>query len=779
MIHLFAAAALAATGAAQGDTTTNFARGRPVEVTPRPNYLKDAATQSESVLTDGQVAPGIMWLNPATLGWIRPSSVTITVDLGKRQRVGRIVFSTGAGSGNVRLPGSILALVSDDGRNWRGLGDLMRLTDADANPPTKYTPIRIDAKGLSGQGRYVRLVATPEGAFVFCDEVEVYGGPRPTTPPAPERATGDVETLRVRAALAGSVTRRREKARRALANAVEVSGGANRAALRGRIPSAAAVRAGTEGAEGLAFPAAADLKIGQAAAALWRSKGVKGVRTWHRHRFDPIGVHEVPSGGAASVSIEAMRGEKRSDAILISSTLPQSVDVAIALQGLSTTGLSLAASPWMDTREGELVSVALPWQAARKTGMRIRVHPGVTTRLWLRLDGGVRGPGGQKGQIVLAWPGGKSVVSTHLRVSSVRVPNPRISLGLFDYAEGKGAFDMRPSQIPAAIREMKAHAVNSPWASRDILPWPEASAFDRAGRLRPLSTTRLVNWARKWPEAPTLVVFANVRPTFAGATPGTPTFRARVAAWARELAGDLKSAGIRPGRLTLLLIDESTREDQARLIQAYAEAIRAGTRDIKTLANPLWTNDANPAFVAARRSVDIVCELAERVLERPERARVQSGQTLWFYQTQPGARTLDASQYYRLLPWLALRYGGKGVVFWSLADSGGAHTPLSELRAPQVYSPAIRNGDKLVDTVQWQAMMEGVEDHELMTSLRQMAKTASQRSEAAALVDEAVRQVLRDYRPGDVRWSVRRDRSAPDVYRRRAMALMERWAGAK
>jgi hypothetical protein len=747
----------------------NLARGKAVEVSPRPNYLKDAASQSASSLTDGKFAAGRLWLDQGTLGWSKVSPVTITIDLGRSTQVGSVVFSTAAGRAGVEVPRSILVLTSDDKRQWRYAGDLVRASGEDVAGPAEYTLLRITAKDLGAKGRYVRLLVTPQGTMAFCDEIEVYGGGGSS---AQAEVGQDLDAFRKRLLMAGGLARRREFAAFALDNelARATIAAPTRSALSARLPNhrrsfrkpSAATSASYR------FPDAEDLALGASFATLRRARGFAPVVAWRKHRFDPLEAHEAPPTvkPAASVAIEALRGETRSDSLLLSSSLSKATDVTLTLPGVGATGLTVAAVPWTDTVGGKLVASALPLVPVG-AGYRFRLYPGVTTRVWFRLNTANRPAGQTQGQVRLSWAGGKLSVPMRVRVSPMKIGKPRLSVGLFDYSDGDGAYDLKGALLSPAIAAMKAHAVDSPWATSKVLPRADSAGSDMA---------RLTTWVKRWPGARRYMVFANVKSSFGGTNAGTPAFEAKVGAWARALAAHMRALKVKPGMLTLLLIDEPNSDEQARTITAWARAIRKATPEISLMEDPEWADEEKPGPREALASVDIVTQFVDRLLTDPRRARLEQGQTLWLYQALRGGKALDPSQYYRLQAWFALRHGARGIAYWSLADDGGAPSSFQELAggAPSA-SPAFLDRTRVVDSVHWQAMLEGVEDYELFMTLRGAAKTSAQRQAAESLIAEATDAVLRDYRVGSFAWSGDRRRGAADTYRVRAMRMLEGW----
>ena len=162
--------------------TENIARGKPCMFSPKPNYPLTVDADDAVQLTDGQyVAKDRMGTDKATVGWKANSgdteSFSVTLDLGKVEPIAGFSWSTGAGVAQVVFPRSIEVSVSDDGKEWRPVGDLMAQAVAERPlpPPGSYHSYRARSLKMSCRGRYVRFVAT-QSRYCFCDEIEVYGG---------------------------------------------------------------------------------------------------------------------------------------------------------------------------------------------------------------------------------------------------------------------------------------------------------------------------------------------------------------------------------------------------------------------------------------------------------------------------------------------------------------------------------------------------------------------------------------------------------------------------
>ena len=161
--------------------TENLARGKPCTFSPKPNYKLTEDDDDALQLTDGKcVAKGTMWTDRSAVGWKANSGgeerFAVTLDLGRDESISGFSWNTGAGAAQVEFPRSIEVSVSDDGKAWRPVGDLMAkaLSERPLPPTGSYRAYRAYSLKMPCRGRYVRFVAT-QPRYCFCDEIEVYG----------------------------------------------------------------------------------------------------------------------------------------------------------------------------------------------------------------------------------------------------------------------------------------------------------------------------------------------------------------------------------------------------------------------------------------------------------------------------------------------------------------------------------------------------------------------------------------------------------------------------
>lgn len=158
----------------------NLALQRTYALDPAPNYEGCTDPGDNVQLTDGEPTrgDGPWWTGEGCVGWSRAPLVTVTLDLGAIAPIGGLAFSTAAGGGGVGWPAAILVLVSEDGEKFRLAGELRTLSAREGAPNGEGVEVHtFRTTALRSRGRFVRLAIVATGAYVFCDEIEIYRGP--------------------------------------------------------------------------------------------------------------------------------------------------------------------------------------------------------------------------------------------------------------------------------------------------------------------------------------------------------------------------------------------------------------------------------------------------------------------------------------------------------------------------------------------------------------------------------------------------------------------------
>jgi hypothetical protein len=788
----------------------NIALHRSVTFLFKPNYYQSTDENDARQLTDGIYAPkteGVsMWSLKETVGWqTKASPVTVTVDLETVQPISGVSYSTTGGAAEVGWPYAIFVTVSDDGDEFKIAGDLVRQTP---NAPfgDGERRFRYVSNDLNAKGRYVRLMIVPRGVYTFCDEIEVHAGPDRLLD---EAAHGDVvkdmepllRRLKTRVGIQNRLRKDIVAAEKAIAESTLSAD--KQTELKARLRTAEAQIPNLPEVDPIAgkitFPINdTHAEIHSVHGELVRSRGLPDIMAWQKNRYDPLNPNEAPDKPPAhpTLSIRMMKNEFRAESFLITNCREEALNFRITLAGMpqspEPSWLMLSSVPWTDTYSGVPVAAALPPAVFERGGYRLSVPAGMTRKVWLEADSSKVEPGKYEGKLKLTKLDGSSepftqILSFDLSISKVAMQRPRLSLGMWDDADGMFFGTIRPS----AFAIMRSHCIDSPWALRDTLPWPGDADFE-GEKLRPLDFTRFDKWISEWPDARHYLVFANVplsEGRFAGVAMGTEDFDRRVGLWARAIEDHLRALKVDPRKLGLLLLDEPSTEEQNQTIIAWMDAIKAGAPEIGIFTDPTAHRIDQLEHQQAITGADIVCPYFKSYLKGGpavasflEKGR-QNGQETWFYSCSGPAKTLDPYLYYRMLCWQAFAHDATGVGYWCFGRETNSWNVYTAEQVP--YSPAFFDPDTVTDGIHFQAIREGIQDYEYLAMLDEKAGQSANsafRSKAQSLLREAVETIRQEYETADnkrgnytaaYKWNNKRDRCTADRLRLRVLDLLE------
>ena len=805
-----AAAALAwawllCAGAAQGSSARNLALGRPYRLQPPPNYRLCTDPDDLKQLTDGKTTSAYFWTQRGTVGWQGAPYVAITVDLGRTEPIGGAAMTTAAGTAGVTWPLAVQILVSEDGKKFYDAGDLAALDRRERGPwPKGYAIRRLETRALRARGRFVQFVIIPPpgGAYVFTDEVEVFRGPDSLTAAkpgggAPTTARKIYEERRLELA----VRRRWEADAAALAAQIRKAklAPATKRRLRQRLE--ALNRSGPDPVDKpeafraiLPFgPRHAELFRIQAT--LWRALGADPLAAWTpRSPWDPVPLFALPPWpNTGAVEIDAMRGECRAGAINLANSGEKPISIRLWFEGLpggpTPDCLAVREAVWTDTSLGEPVAAALP--PARRDGRawRIQAAPGLIRQVWLVFRPQTLAPGLRVGRLVAEMPDGRRLsVPARLRVWPMEFPKQTaLWVGGWSYTDGEGAYGLTSRNRKAFLEHLQSRCVNAPWAtSAAMLQF----TWDEKGKIR-INTRRFDDWIAQWPNAKAYLVFlsiadysATLKSRFRGAEAGSPEFNRLVGAWIRAWTRHLRSKGIAPNRLGLLLHDEPREGSDITALLAWARAIRAAAPEVLIWEDPTYRNPAD-APAELFEVCDVLCPNRPMWLARGESfARFylkqrDRGRTLQFYSCSGPAKLLDPYSYYRLQAWHCRATGGTGSFFWAFGDNGGASSWNEFFAQHGPYTPLFLDPDGVVPAKQMEAIRESAEDYEYFVMLEKAVKAARARGRrddslrrAERLLRTAPQEVLDAPGANRLRWREPKDRSPADRLRRELLKAL-------
>lgn len=740
-----------------------------------PSYPLCTDSEDDKQITDGlyTTGEGSIWGHKSTVGWAGGAPIITTIDLGKVQPIGGVSFGTAAGVAAVTWPTSLLVMVSDDNTKWHFAGDLVQLSGQEGGnglpPQAGYATHRFATNKLKTRGRYVGVVV-PTGNYIFCDEIEVYRGAEELTQrEAPGLVVTDIEAwvnvsqthLAMLRRVSGDCTRVRS-----LLNESKL-GAERKVALNAELDEAEAALAQIPTVDGEKFSTVipqndSHARILAIYGEVLAARGLPPVVAWKQaHRNAWLGLFDAPDKAPAaspSISVEMLGSEFRSDAFLLTNATNKSQAAKLKVVGMpggaQPSWLRLSPVAWTDTAQGTPIAAALPEAKFQNGAYQIPLTAGLTRKVWLTIDSSKLPAGRHAGEIVVQAGSQTMRLPLRVTVSPVKLQRPRLSLGMWDYTNGNGAFGITPRNRDAAIALQKSHYVDSPWATGGALPQLTEKDFNAKGEITAkVSFDEFDDWVQRWPNARRYMVYYAATDTFAGAKIGSPEFKSRVGSWVKSLSQHMRDLKLDPGKLTLLLVDEPHTDEQDARSLAWTETVKAAAPELTIFTDPTWERPDLSRFPEAIAKADIVCPLfgvfyykdTGKAASAYYAARQAAGQTLWLYDCDGPTRSFDPGAYFRGHAWHAFALGAQGIGFWSFGDSAYATSSWNEYAAKGgSYTPVFLSADGVTDGIHWQAVRDGMQDYEYLAMLRDVAaktRNATLRNQANALLDEVSRTV--------------------------------------
>lgn len=776
----------------------NVALHKPYTLEPNPNYADCTDDPQRTVLTDGVYTQGYYWVQKTTVGWVHSRPVIITLDLGQVEPIAGLSYSTAAGVAGVVWPAGIRIMVSDDGKVWTAVGDLVALSNKrGAPPPTPYRLHRFVTGDLQTRGRYVALIVD-QTPYTVVDEIEAYRGQeawlsqappgrKVTMSPKEYQRIAQVAGLaqaRMRADLA-EVVKGLDQAQ--LSEAEQARLRARAEALRGEIDAWEDVPEG--------FTTVLPLndlhaRIYALQAPLLRARGYRGLTAWGGYRYDmlqPLQAPAQPPAKPPTLSARMMRNEHRAEVVNLTNATDGPLTATVKASGLGryAAALTLREVIFTDTRELKPVASALGPKTPADKGLQVPIPAGMTRQIWLDFATDNIPAGNARVALTVTSGRGKQTVPLALHVAPFGMPAEfSVAIGGWDETNNYGGYDVTAENMPLLIANLREHGVNMPWSNPQVMPTP--GQYDAAGNMTaPPDFTAWDEWVERWKGARCWGLFPNVKSSFAGEAMGTPRFNKMVGAWATAWVQHAAAQGIKPSQIMILLVDEPSRDEQDQIIIAWAKALHAAQPELVVWNDPIHADPAkvDPEFYAES---DVLCPNATLFFRggKPYQdffvAQREARRELWFYNTSGPSKLLDPVSYYRGQFWLNLKYGGQGSCYWAFGDEAG-NSWNAYVQPRTCYSPLFISKTTITDAKQMEAIREGAEDYEYFAMLRARVAELERQGVTSALVAEAKtllvtgpEQAVAIMGADKQEWVAPKDRRVMDRVRLQALDLLER-----
>lgn len=760
----------------------NLARGRPYQLSPRPNY-KACTDKGDAVqLTDG-VRRESNWLQISTVGWKDQSQpATVQIDLGSVQSIDEVTISSvGGGHAGVFFPALILVMVSDDG----ALFHVVRILDhpmagrSDPHHPRR-APHVFRLSDLGTRGRFVHVTLLPDQRYLFLDEIEVI------------RGTHDAASVRFASSnlyhadqveeILAAVRQHRYLVDECNVFRLASMSDATDVNWRKRMDGLC------ETAESV--PAYDPATIGNLRDRLRSLRG-----EWLAERFDrtilwraanPMIQHRscdvivVMPRKNETILIEGWADEFESAALDMTNASAVEANIAVAVSPLRAGDGEVV--PWdrrvtlrhavdVESTGAGIVGDAL----VRLSDERISIGAGSSGQLWMTVHIPDIEPGEYDFAIRVDRRGdGASEPETTAIPGRLVVNEPRFpkttELNTFNWAY-LGRLGLKGDALREVEEDLASH-----YANVYVIPGSEMpkgklrkdgslnvnfAAFDRA-LARFANARRYLLW---WGYAPGRVN----RHRFGDFM--SPDWKAAMRQYLVAWVEHLREKGIGYDRFAMYPFDESLCDEFLQL----ARFIKDVDPKIAIFANSIGNGDLARVDRFAPL-VDTWClsEAMSKSSAVGNHLRKTTSAEIWRYNTIGNAKSLSPYAYYRLQPWRAWAAGDTGCAFWVYATGrqkqacdGWDDFTCGRGRWSVVYdgidAPVDAVGEPLIPSRRWEAWREGVEDYEYLHTLDSLIRRARDLQlsielwkKAESVLEESVTEVLANEDDADRVYEARR-----------------------
>jgi hypothetical protein len=788
----------------------NIALNKTCVLNPAGDYSGCRDADDAKQLTDGTVQAGTlekpMWEQEPGVCWRLVVPVIVTVDLGEVKPIRGLAFHTAAGTGEFTWPTVIRILVTDNEKEFYEVGELITLSEKKGLPAKEgYADHWYWTDELRTHGRYVTLILSGF-PFIQTDEIEVYAGEQEWV-----KQPHEGECIKDVRAYAISQQVRRAIAKRIQSDIDLIGAKVQKAAINEEASKGILVELNAAGKDIGKLPDGYDLsyraivpldplhqRVFSAQAKLWQAEGLPVLTVWQSGLWDSLSHLADPAKTQTVVRVDMMMNEYRAGSFNLSNATQKPMTVDVRFEGLpggsAPEYIQVNEVFWTDTSRSGVVASALPEAKRQGEGYQVEVLPGLTRQVWLTFHPTDLKPGTYEGKILVNGEGVKAEIPLTLKVYPIRFPDaPTLAFGGWDYLNQDGGFGNNPfteSNRQAILKHFREHFVSAPWATGEAMP---QGTYDDTGRMiKNPDTSNFDTWLTRWPSAKRYYVYTSFREKFDRWGSDEPEAETAFVSWIKFWDQYVRSKGINPENMYLLILDEPANAEQDALILNWAKILRKSGVGFKIWEDPIHTDitKANPEMLAL---CDAVCSNLTFFLNADQvhrdfflRQREQ-GRELEFYSCAGPAMTLDPYAYYRLHAWSCWQYGATVQYFWCLTDTGlgSSWNEFASKRPGYAFSLVFLDGTSITAAKPMEAAREGIEDYEYFVMLKSVLAAAEKNgvpgeliAKAKSLLTDVPVQVI-EKAGTNLEWNAKIDRDIADKVRVEVLEMIQTLQSAK
>lgn len=704
---LLAAAALFMCSATLPCFAENVALGRPYTLSHPPNYPYCTDAGDTTDLTDGvrhNPRGTSLWTQKGSVGWaIGEQLKTIEIDLGQICSVNEISFETGADNRSQgTFPLAVLVFLSDDGKSYSYAGNVINESISQAT----YVVHTFRLSRLEEQARFVRLVTVRGGFYVFVDEIEVLGSKTKRLTPR-KRGLDSNSVLNV-AAKRVPLTRQNNSSLALLAHAsdrlarqpdLELEPIRRARTMLGRIKSKVLERTTAEKVvfrKGVPFTQM-DHEIcgviGSFLAATSKPKLiVRAANPWAALMpFDW-------ESGADLGPLSLMKNEWGELAINVTNATASPMELDVTTAGAKSQAVSL-----FEVKFVEAFGFRIRGDALMPLRGKLRIPPGMTKQVWLRIDTREIHSGQHEGELKLSNASISTTQRYSFRVVNVEMPRPKLHVVNFSYMH----WPIAKADPRGVERDLREHYVDTQVVVSSYLPNPVADA--KGNIAKPMDFTKLDQYMDLLPNTRLWIFFMGFewdhRKMYP--RPGEPGREKLFRQWLATVIGHVKKRGLGYENFSFLWHDEPSQKAMREIVMPSTRVLRSVDPKAQIWIDISSDNTAE-SITKSGGAADIWCPSSENL-----KWSFWKGKRTWFYDSASD-KGRSPTGHYRHKLWVAAKHGATGNGFWTYTDSSNL---WDDYAGSPTYSVVYDGPTGVISSKRWEAYRAGVEDYELCRML--------------------------------------------------------------
>lgn len=219
-------------------------------------------------------------------------------------------------------------------------------------------------------------------------------------------------------------------------------------------------------------------------------------------------------------------------------------------------------------------------------------------------------------------------------------------------------------------------------------------------------------------------------------TSDAPLFKVFATNWVKAVVKGFGTLGVPPERIIFETVDEPGEGQLAEAVM-WAEVIKAAEPKAQTHSYVTSFHSEDKASARLYETHDITAPGFTSINEQTVSTLRKLGKKVWVYDCQNNGETFHPIAYYRLLPWLARRYGldGWGHFSWLDSERGRGYEPWEGVAEESLVYPNLSGGQ--VISRRWLAIVAGTQDYRVMVALDRLVSAAKRSKSAPDLVAKA------------------------------------------